>query len=67
MSRPSALFVQALYWLGKKVASNPGMIDTLKMKLSDAMKQDLMKGIGLLPAWMALIVRKIDLDQGIAA
>jgi hypothetical protein len=43
------------------------MIKILGIKLSDAMKQDLMKGIDLLPAWMASIVRKIHLDQGIAA
>jgi Family of unknown function (DUF6088) len=66
-NRPSAPFVQALYWLGKNVASDPGMIDTLRMKLSDAMKQDLMKSIDLLPAWMESIVRKIDLNRGIAA
>jgi hypothetical protein len=65
--RPGAPFVQALYWLGKHVASAPGMIDTLRMKLSDAMKQDLRKGIDLLPAWMASIVQKIDLERGTAA
>jgi hypothetical protein len=67
VDRPGAPFVQALDWLGKNVASDPGMIDTLKLKLSDAMKQDLMQGIDLLPAWIASIVREIDLDRGIAA
>ena len=64
--RPSAPFVQALYWLGKNVASDPKMINTLRMKLSDVMKQDIMKNIGLLPSWMVTIVHKLELNQGIA-
>lgn len=65
--RPAAPFVQALDWLGKTVASDPGMIDTLRTKLSDAMKQDLIKGIDLLPAWMVSVVSKINSDLSIAA
>lgn len=64
--RPSAPFVQALYWLGKNIASEPKMINTLSMKLSDVMKQDLMKDIGLLPSWMVTIVHKLNLNQGVA-
>lgn len=64
--RPSAPFVQALYWLGKNVASDPRMINTLSTKLSDAMRQDLMRNIGLLPSWMVKVVHKIDLGQGVA-
>ncbi|NJM67153.1 MAG: type IV toxin-antitoxin system AbiEi family antitoxin domain-containing protein [Acaryochloris sp. RU_4_1] len=67
-NRPSAPIVQAMDWMGKHVASAPGMIDTLRMKLSDAMKQDLMKGINLLPsAWMASIVHSLNLDLSVAA
>jgi hypothetical protein len=66
-NRPAAPFVQALDWFGKTVASEPVMINTLRKKLSDTMKQDLIKGIDLLPAWMASIVHKIDLALSIAA
>jgi hypothetical protein len=66
-NRPAAPFVQALDWLGKTVASAPRMIDTLRTKLSDAIKQDLMKGLDLLPAWMVSVVHHINSDSSIAA
>jgi hypothetical protein len=65
--RPGASVVQALYWLGSNVTSNPEIIDILKKRLSDDVKADLMKGIKLLPSWIISIVRKISPKGGATA
>jgi hypothetical protein len=67
VKRPGAPAVQALYWLGQPIASTPKTIDILRNNLSDAMKQDLIQGIDLLPAWIASIISKLDLHPGTAA
>jgi hypothetical protein len=67
-NRPGALVVQALDWLGKDATSDPVVVDTLRRKLPDDVKQDLVKGIDSLPScWMKSIVHKIDLNQSVAA
>jgi hypothetical protein len=67
-NRPGALVVLALDWLGKDATSDPVVVDTLRMKLPDDTKQDLVKGIDSLPSsWMKSIVHKIDLNHSVAA
>jgi hypothetical protein len=63
VGHPSAPVVQALHWLGKDIASSVTVVEALKSKICDDMKQDLIKAIDLLPIWMATIVRKIAQDQ----
>jgi hypothetical protein len=65
--RPGVQVVQALAWLGKAAASDPAVTDLLKSRLPDVVKQDLLMGIGILPAWMAAIVRNITPDLSSAA
>jgi hypothetical protein len=67
MKRPGAPAVQAIYWLGQSIASTQETINILRNNLSDVMKQDLIQGINLLPAWIASIVSKLDLNQGTVA
>jgi Family of unknown function (DUF6088) len=67
VKRPGAPAIQALYWLGQPIASTPETIDILRTNLSDVIKQDLIKGIDLLPAWIASIISKLDLNQGAVA
>jgi Family of unknown function (DUF6088) len=65
--RPGAQVVQALAWLGKAAASDTGVADILRSRLSDSAKKDLMQDIDRLPDWMAGIVRNISFDQSVAA
>ena len=58
--RLAAPIVQAINWLGKSLATSPKILDTLRRRVSDAMLQDLLDGIDLLPAWIAAIVEQID-------
>jgi hypothetical protein len=65
--RPGAQVVQALFWLGKAAASDPQVTSTLRSRLPDSVKQDLIKDIDDLPRkWMATIVRSINLDPSVA-
>jgi hypothetical protein len=65
--RPATSVIQALYWLGSNAASSPDVIDILKRRLSDDVKDDLTRGIKLLPSWIASIVHKITLNRGATA
>jgi Family of unknown function (DUF6088) len=62
--RPGGQFVAAVLWLDKAIASAPDMIDLMRVKLADDVKQDLLQDLDLLPGWMASIAKKIchDLD-----
>lgn len=64
--RPGAQVVQALKWLGRAAASDASVTDILRSRLSDSVKQDLMKGIGALPVWMKAIIRNISSDHHVA-
>lgn len=65
-NRPGAPVVQALYWLGHRVATNVEVINTLRQRISNDVKQDLIEGLGILPSWMIPIVRQINLDESVA-
>ncbi len=65
--RQGAPVVQALDWLGANVAAQTKIIDALRKRLPDSVKQDLADGIGSMPAWMRLVVRKIILSGSATA
>ncbi len=64
-NRPGAPVVQALDWLGKNIADDKDLVDTLRSRLSPEIKRDLVNGIRLLPTWMIPIVRQVS--EGVAA
>jgi hypothetical protein len=63
LNRPSGFVIQALNWLGECAACEPKVIDVLRVRLTDDLKQDLIKGINLLPDWMSLIIERAFLDD----
>ena len=67
INRPGAPVLQALIWLGKDVASDPSIVDALRMRLPDYVKRDLHKGIGDVPGWAQPIVRQVVAEDQIAA
>ena len=67
LKRPGLTVVLALDWLGKKVVSDSEIINILRSRLPDNVKQDLVKGIDLLPIWMAKIVDSITQSVSVAA
>jgi Family of unknown function (DUF6088) len=64
--RPGGQFVAAILWLDKAIASAPDMIDLMRVKLADDVKQDLLQDLDLLPGWMALIAKKVCNDPDFA-
>lgn len=62
-TRPGAVAVQALCWLGKNITSDSKIVDILWTKLTDNIKRDLIKGIDLLPTWIGAIVRKLPQNE----
>jgi Family of unknown function (DUF6088) len=72
--RPGGQFVAAVLWLDKAIllrgrdanASAPDMIDLMRLKLADDVKQDLLQDLDLLPGWMALIAKKVCNDPDFA-
>lgn len=58
-NRPAFPVVNALFWLGEDVATRSDVSDILKRSLSPRVKQDLRKGISLLPRWAAKIAQDI--------
>jgi Family of unknown function (DUF6088) len=65
--RPGLTVVLALDWLGKQVVSDSEIINILRSRLPDNVKQDLVKGIDLLPSWMAKTVDSITQSVSVAA
>ncbi len=59
LKRPGLTVVLALDWLGKQAVSGTEVVNILRSRLPDHVKQDLVKGIDLLPSWMAKIVDSI--------
>ena len=51
--------VRALYWLGKNIADDEDVVNTLQKQLSSEMKADLVKGVKLLPGWMIPVVKRV--------
>jgi Family of unknown function (DUF6088) len=64
--RPGGQFVAAVLWLDKAIASAPDMIDLMRVKLADDVKQDLLQDLDLLPVWMASIAKKVCNDPDFA-
>jgi Family of unknown function (DUF6088) len=64
--RPGGQFVAAVLWLDKAIASAPDMIDLMRVKLADDVKQDLLQDLDLLPGWMASIAKKVCNDPAFA-
>jgi Family of unknown function (DUF6088) len=64
--RPGGQFVAAVLWLDKAIASAPDMIDLMRVKLADDVKQDLLQDLDLLPGWMASIAKKVCKDPDFA-
>jgi hypothetical protein len=64
--RPGGQFVAAVLWLDKAIASAPDMIDLMRVKLADDVKQDLLQDLNLLPVWMASIAKKVCNDHDFA-
>ena len=67
LKRPGLTVVLALDWLGKQVVSDSEIINILQSRVSDDVKQDLVKGIDLLPTWMAKIVDSITQSVSVVA
>ena len=65
-NRPGAPVVQALHWLGDRIANSTKVINTLRQRLSNDIKQDLINSLNSLPCWMISIVRQIHTDQSCA-
>lgn len=57
--KTSAPVAQALLWLGSKAASDTRVVTTLKHKLPDAVKRDLLHNSNGLPSWALPIVQSI--------
>ena len=57
--RPGAPVIQALYWLGARAADDPRTIVPLRRLLPDHVKDDLARGLPLLPRWARRVVTKI--------
>lgn len=58
--RPAAQAVQALRWLGPRIAvGDPGVVSILTNTLPDEVKADLRENLGVLPGWMVPLVRAI--------
>jgi hypothetical protein len=64
--RPGGQFVAAVLWLGMPIASSPDMINLLRVRLTDDVKQDLLRDLELLPAWMASIAKRVCDNSSIA-
>jgi len=57
--KSSAPVAQALRWLGPQAASDVRVATTLKRKLPDAVKKDLVRNSGRLPSWAAPIAHRL--------
>ena len=57
--KPSAPVVQALRWLGPQASSDRRVSATLKSRLPDAVKMDLVRNSARLPGWLAPILHSL--------
>ena len=65
--RPSAPVVQALRWLGPRVAADGEILSTLSRHLPDNVKLDLLYHRRELPSWVLPLALSIASDQAVAA
>ena len=61
--RPAAPVVQALRWLGPRVAADGEIVSTLSRHLPDNVKLDLLHNLRDLPGWALLLGRSIASDR----
>ena len=64
--KPAAPVAQALRWLGPDNAADPYVISTLRRRLPDAVKDDLMQNSGGLPGWALPLAQSIAADRAVA-
>ena len=57
--KSSAPVVQALRWLGPQACSDTRVVATLKSKLPDAVKKDLVRNSAGLPSWAAPVLHSL--------
>lgn len=57
--RPAGSAVQALLWLGPRVARDPKTISVLRRRLPDSVKRDLSNQAASLPAWAIPIAKQL--------
>jgi len=67
LKRPSGFVIQALNWLGEGATGDKKVISTLQARLTDDLKQDLIKDRMSLPAWINKIIDQVCLPSGCAA
>lgn len=58
-SRPAGDIVRALHWLGRDVADNDKVVDTLRRNLPDDAKLDLRRARSMLNGWTAKIADRV--------
>ena len=64
--KPAAPVVQALRWLGPDKATAPEVTSTLRRKLPDDVKRDLLQNRAALPGWVLPLAQSIATDQAVA-
>ena len=64
--RPAAPVVQALRWLGPAAAADAQVVSTLKRRLPDHVKLDLLQNSRDLPGWALQLARRITGAQAVA-
>ena len=65
--KPAAPVVQALRWLGPNAVKDDQIISTLKRRLPDEVKQNLLRNRRDLPSWATDLPRRLSLDREVAA
>lgn len=65
--KPSAPVAQALRWLGQDLATDPRVVSTLRRRLPEDVKRDLLQNSVDLPGWALPLARSIADDQAVAA
>ena len=65
--RPAAPVVQALRWLGPRAAADGRVVATLRSRLPDEVKLDLLRHGRDLPGWALPLARGIASDAAVAA
>ena len=65
--RPAAPVVQALRWLGPRVATGGATVSMLSRRLPNNVKLDLLHNIGDLPGWALPLARSIASGRAVAS
>jgi Family of unknown function (DUF6088) len=65
--KPAAPVIQALHWLGPNAAADTQVAATLRRRLPDLVKRDLIRHSRDLPGWAASLARSLAPDENAAA